>query len=140
VITAWAGDRFGAVRAGVVAALIAGVALLLLVSGPPVGWVYVIMVLAGVGTHGTQILIIAAISGYYPASLRGTALGWALGVGRLGAVAAPQVAGWLLDWGWGVNSNYALFGGAAIISCVLLAVIERAVRLGQAGRQAGKVS
>ncbi len=134
VITAWAGDRFGAVRAGVVAALIAGVALLLLVSGPPVGWVYVIMVLAGVGTHGTQILIIAAISGYYPASLRGTALGWALGVGRLGAVAAPQVAGWLLDWGWGVNSNYALFGGAAIISCVLLTVIERAVRLRQAGK------
>ncbi len=128
VATAWAGDRFGPARSGVVAAFIAGVALLLLLTSPSVSWVYVVMVLAGVGTHGTQILIIAAISGYYPRELRGTALGWSLGVGRIGAVAAPQLAGWLLDWEWGVESNYILFGGAAILSCILLAIIQRTFR------------
>lgn len=51
--------------------------------------------LAGVGTHGTQILIIAAVANFYPHNLRGTALGWALGVGRIGAVVAPQLAGLL---------------------------------------------
>jgi AAHS family benzoate transporter-like MFS transporter len=135
VVTAWAGDRFGAVRAGVVAALVAGVALLLLLTAPSVGWVYLIMVLAGVGTHGTQILIIAAISGYYPGELRGTALGWALGVGRIGAIAAPQLAGWLLDWGLGVTSSYLLFGGAALLSCTLLLVIWRVVPV--PGRDSG---
>lgn len=128
VVTAWAGDRFGPARSGAVAAILAGVALLLLLTSPSVVWVYVIMVLAGVGTHGTQILIIAAVSGYYPRELRGTALGWALGVGRIGAIAAPQIAGWLLGWGLGVNSNYVLFGGAAILSCILLIVIQRIFR------------
>lgn len=123
IITGWAGDRFGPLRSGVVAALLAGVALLLLLTSPSIGWVYVILVFAGVGTHGTQILIIAAISGYYPSELRGTALGWSLGVGRIGAVLAPQMGGLLLDWGLGVNSNFILFGGAAIISSILLSFL-----------------
>lgn len=91
IVTAWAGDRFGPVISGSVAAGIAGLALLLLLLGPPVVAIYAILVLAGVGTHGTQILIIAAVTQYYPHRLRGTALGWALGVGRIGAVVAPQL-------------------------------------------------
>ena len=78
-VTAWGGVRFGTIRTSIVAALIAGVALLLLLTNPPVALVYVIFVLAGVGTHGTQCLIIAAVATYYPNHLRGTALGWALG-------------------------------------------------------------
>lgn len=125
VITAWAGDRFGPLRSGIVAALLAGVALMALTTGPSIGWVYIILVFAGVGTHGTQILIIAAIAGYYPAELRGTALGWALGVGRIGAVVAPQMGGLLLDWHLGVNSNFIFFGASAVISCVLLTFLYR---------------
>ena len=56
----------------------------------------------------------------YPSALRGTALGWALGVGRIGAVAAPQVGGWLLDGGLGVNSNFLAFGIAAAFAGILL--------------------
>ena len=125
VVTAWAGDRFGPIRSGIVAAGIAGVALLLLLSYPPVWAVYVILILAGVGTHGTQILIIAAVANFYPSNLRGTALGWALGVGRIGAVAAPQLAGLLLAWNLGVESNFIMFGGAALLSAVSLMVLFR---------------
>lgn len=128
VITGWAGDRFGPLRSGVVAAFLAGVALLFLLASPSIGWVYLILVFAGVGTHGTQILIISAISGYYPAELRGSALGWALGVGRIGAVLAPQLAGLLLQWGLGVNSNFVFFGGSAVISCLLLIALHRRYR------------
>ncbi|SDC01390.1 MFS transporter, AAHS family, benzoate transport protein [Raineyella antarctica] len=123
VLTAWAGDRFGTVPTGVAAAALAGVALLFLLTQPPVAGVYVILVLAGVGTHGTQCLIIAAIATYFPDHLRGTALGWGLGVGRIGAVLAPQVGGWLLAAGLGVGSNYLLFGGCAIISSLMLVAI-----------------
>ena len=34
---------------------------------------------------------------YYPTAMRSTGLGWGLGIGRLGAVAGPLVAGFLLD-------------------------------------------
>lgn len=128
IITAWAGDRFGTVQTGAVAAGLAGGALLLLLTGPSVGMVYLILVLAGIGTHGTQCLIIAAISTYFPDNLRGTALGWGLGIGRIGAVAAPQVGGWLLAAGLGVNSNFLLFGGCALLACLVLIVIATRFR------------
>ncbi|MEE2031369.1 aromatic acid/H+ symport family MFS transporter [Rhodococcus sp. CC-R104] len=124
-ITAWGGVRFGTVPTSIIAALLAGVSLLLLLTDPPVAAVYVIFVLAGVGTHGTQCLIIAAVASYYPDNLRGTALGWALGVGRIGAVAAPQIGGWLLAAGLGADSNFILFGVSALIASILLTVIWR---------------
>lgn len=123
VITAWAGTRFGPIPTAIAAAAVAAVALLVLVAGPPVTVVYLALVLAGVGTHGTQCLIIAAVASHYPGHLRGTALGWALGVGRVGAVAAPQVGGLLLAAGLGVNSNFLAFAGAAAVAALLIAAV-----------------
>lgn len=123
VVTAWAGGRFGPVKSGAFAAGVAGIALLFLLASPSIAAVYLILVLAGVGTHGTQILIIAAVAEFYPHNLRGTALGWALGVGRIGAVVAPQLAGLLLSWGLGVNSNYLLFAVAALLSSLALTIL-----------------
>ncbi|MDQ6755057.1 MAG: aromatic acid/H+ symport family MFS transporter [Actinomycetota bacterium] len=130
IVTAWAGDRFGPVRTGIVAAAVAAVGLAVIITGPPVAVVYMMLVLAGVGTHGTQCLIIAAIANHYPGHLRGTALGWALGVGRIGAVAAPQVGGLLLAAGLGVNSNFLAFAGAAAVAAILLVVISVRIRSG----------
>jgi MFS transporter, AAHS family, benzoate transport protein len=131
IVTAWAGDRFGAVKSGVVAAALAGVALLALLFSPPVWLVYVILMVAGVGTHGTQCLIIAAVSNHYPGYLRGTALGWALGVGRLGAVTAPLVAGFLLNNGYGAGSLFVAFGIAAALAAILQVII---IAQGHGGR------
>lgn len=123
VVTAWAGTRFGPIPTAIAAAAVAAAALLVLVTGPPVTVVYLMLVLAGVGTHGTQCLIIAAVASHYPGHLRGTALGWALGTGRIGAVAAPQIGGLLLAAGLGVNSNFLAFASAAAIAAVLLAAV-----------------
>ncbi|MFH5880299.1 MFS transporter [Arthrobacter sp. NA-172] len=128
VVTAWAGTRFGPVPTAIAAAAVAAVSLAVLVAGPPVSVVYLMLVLAGVGTHGTQCLIIAAVASHYPAHLRGTALGWALGVGRIGAVAAPQIGGLLLAAGLGVNSNFLAFAAAAAVAAVLLGAISVAMK------------
>jgi AAHS family benzoate transporter-like MFS transporter len=64
--TAWAGTRFGPAPTAVAAAAVAAAALLVLVAGPPVTVVYLMLVLAGVGTHGTQCLIIAAVPATTP--------------------------------------------------------------------------
>lgn len=36
----------------------------------------------------------------YPAAVRTTGMGWAIGIGRIGAILAPLIAGMLLDRGW----------------------------------------
>jgi AAHS family benzoate transporter-like MFS transporter len=123
VLTAWAGTRFGPIPTAIAAAAVAAVGLAALLASPPVTVVYLALVLAGVGTHGTQCLIIAAVASHYPDHLRGTALGWALGTGRIGAVVAPQVGGLLLAAGLGVNSNFLAFAGAAAVAAVLLAAV-----------------
>lgn len=129
VITAWAATRIGPLPSAVCAATAAAAGLAFLVTYPSsVALVYGALILAGVGTHGTQCLIISAVATHYPAQLRGTSLGFALGAGRIGAVAAPQIGGWLLGAGLGVGSNFLLFAGAAAASAVLLLVTHLATR------------
>ena len=125
IVTAWAGDRFGTVRTSVVAAVLAGGALVALIGGTTnTVLIYAALVLAGVGTHGTQSLVIGAIASHYPGQLRGTALGWALGVGRIGAVLAPQVSGLLLaNKSLPPTLNFLMFGGAALASAAFLAAV-----------------
>lgn len=123
VVTAWAGVRFGPLKSAIAAAALACAGLAFLLTYPSsVAPIYAALILAGVGTHGTQCLIIAAVASHYPARLRGTSLGFALGIGRLGAVLAPQVGGLLLDAQLGVGSNFIAFSAAAGLAAVLLVV------------------
>ncbi len=129
VVTAWAGMRFGPLKSAIWAAAAAAVGLAFLLTYPTdLLPVYGALILAGVGTHGTQCLIIAAVANHYPPALRGTSLGFALGVGRIGAVLAPQVGGWLLAANLGVGSNFLAFSVAAGVAAVLLLVTLVATR------------
>jgi AAHS family benzoate transporter-like MFS transporter len=120
-VTAWAATRIGPLRSAIIGAACAAVGLASLVTYPSsILVVYGALILAGVGSHGTQCLIISAIAGHYPPILRGTALGFALGAGRIGAVIAPTLAGRLLDGGYGASSNFLLFAGASALSALLL--------------------
>lgn len=128
-LTAWAGVRIGPLRSAAGAAAIAAVSLLFLLTFPgTLTPIYAALILAGVGTHGTQCLIIAAIATHYPPRLRGSSLGFALGVGRIGAVVAPFVGGWLLDHGFGVGGNFLVFAVAAALAAALLLAITGVAR------------
>lgn len=131
ILTAWAGTRFGALAAASVATALTGIAMVIMISDQlPTLVTYLLLVVAGIGTHGSLCLIIGAINNTYPAAIRGTALGWALGVGRLGAVLAPQTGGLLIGTAAGVAAVYSAFaGGALFAACVmviLIVVIRRA--------------
>ncbi len=45
----------------------------------------------------------------YPAAIRTTGMGWAIGIGRLGAILAPVIAGLLVDRGWATAHLYYVF-------------------------------
>ena len=64
-----------------------------------------------VGLFGTGCIMgaYAAVPQMYPPEVRTTGTGVAIGVGRWGAVAAPTVAGVLLDTGWTGPDLYFIF-------------------------------
>lgn len=45
----------------------------------------------------------------YPTEVRSTGIGWAIGLGRLGAVAAPAIAGYLIFFGFDMSANFIIF-------------------------------
>jgi len=55
---------------------------------------------AGFCIVGGQAGANAFVGGFYPTRMRATGVGWALGVGRVGSVVGPVVAGLFLAWGW----------------------------------------
>jgi MFS transporter, AAHS family, 4-hydroxybenzoate transporter len=56
--------------------------------------------LAGMTIIGSQTGANGACGKLYPARMRTTGLGWALGIGRLGGIAAPVLGGYLLALGF----------------------------------------
>ena len=58
----------------------------------------------------------------YPDEVRATGIGWAMGIGRIGAFAGPMVGGWALGQHWPLVQVFAIF-------CLPLAIAAVAARL-----------
>ncbi|MEM7501521.1 MAG: MFS transporter [Pseudomonadota bacterium] len=54
------------------------------------------------GLYGTAAKI-------YPTEIRSTGIGWAIGLGRSGAVAGPIIAGYLITAGFDMSANFMIF-------------------------------
>jgi AAHS family 4-hydroxybenzoate transporter-like MFS transporter len=50
----------------------------------------------------------------YPAKIRATGAGWALGVGRIGQIAGPLLGGLLLGLGWKPRDIFLAASGPAL--------------------------
>ena len=86
-------DR-GFLKAATVAGfLLAALAMITLSTPQPRAVLLLASAVAGLGALGTQNLVNIAVAHYYPAHLRGTGLGFSLGVGRIGAVVGPAYLG-----------------------------------------------
>jgi AAHS family 4-hydroxybenzoate transporter-like MFS transporter len=87
----------------------------------------VIVFVTGWCVVGGQPGMNAFAATFYPTYLRSTGVGWALGVGRIGAIVGPYIGGLMIAAKW---SSQQLFWAAAIpaaISAVTLLVLTRVV-------------
>ena len=98
---------------------------LLSIRLPGIG-VYVSVLLAGIFVFSAQVLVYAYVSQLYPAEARGTALGTASGVGRLGAIAGPILGGALLQAGVAYPWGFYAFAVVAALGAVGVALVGRA--------------
>lgn len=64
----------------------------------------------------------------YPAEMKTTGVGWALGIGRLGAVAGPAVGGLALSQGLGLNLIFLIFAAPVVFAALLALALARHVR------------
>ena len=106
-------------------ALFAAAIVALLVFGAvpmPVGATLGVAFLIGITLQGGYNGIWPLAAAIYPADRRATGIGWAVGIGRSGAVVGPAAAGSLLASGTPLPTLFALF-------CVPLAIAATAVWL-----------
>jgi MFS transporter, AAHS family, benzoate transport protein len=59
--------------------------------------VIIMVALAGIGFYGGQNVAHGYVSLFYPPKMRSTAMGLAFGIGRLGAILGPMLAGYLVS-------------------------------------------
>lgn len=113
-------DRFGIRVVTAAFFLAAGVALLALTARPPTAVTYVLVLIAGAGTTGTQILLNAYVAAHYPAACRSAGVGLALGVGRLGAIAGPTYGAWIIGLGAGYGWQITAFAIPALLGAAVV--------------------
>jgi MFS transporter, AAHS family, benzoate transport protein len=85
----------------------------------------VLVALAGASTIGTQIVTIAYAGQFYPTSMRTTGIGWALGIGRAGAICAPIVLGALMAMQLPLQQNFMAISIPAAIAAVAIWRLDR---------------
>jgi len=101
----------------------ATVALAALSIKLPGATVYVTVALAGVFVFSAQVLVYAFVGHLYPPAIRGTALGMAAGVGRVGAIVGPFLGGALVASGMAYPWGFFAFAGAAVLAVVALSTV-----------------
>ncbi|WP_101652737.1 MFS transporter [Brevibacterium ihuae] len=82
----------------------------------------------GAFVFSAQVLVYAYVSSVYPAEVRGTALGLAAGVGRLGAIVGPFLTGALVAAGIAYPWGFYLFAAVAVLGVLAMAAVPRAAR------------
>jgi MFS transporter, AAHS family, 4-hydroxybenzoate transporter len=78
---------------------------------------------SGMTIIGSQTGANAACGKLYPARMRTSGLGWALGIGRLGGIAAPVLGGYLLSLGLPPPQIFLSACGFALIAAVATALL-----------------
>jgi MFS transporter, AAHS family, 4-hydroxybenzoate transporter len=112
VVLGWFVGRFGFIP--VLASCFALACLNIAMIGQPglsLAMLFVVVFIAGLGVVGGQSCINALAATFYPTDLRSTGIGSGLGIGRIGSIVGPQVAGVLIGLHW---TPHALFLAAAV--------------------------
>jgi MFS transporter, AAHS family, 4-hydroxybenzoate transporter len=120
-------DRFGPqqtlslhyIAGGVFVAIVALVAM-------PYPVMLVVIFLAGMTVIGSQTGANATCGAIYPARMRASGIGWALGIGRLGGIVAPALGGYLLSAGVAPTRIFLSACVFAVIAAAATALLRRA--------------
>lgn len=127
-------DRFGLPQVVIAYFLLGAICISLLGLNGPMPILYLLIFVAGAGTTGTQILLYASVADFYDLSVRSTGLGWASGMGRVGAIVGPMLGGVLLAAQLPMTLNFVAFAIPGLVS-VLATLVFMLSRRQQVARE-----
>lgn len=126
------GSIFGVILGGIIASKIGykrtlimfflaeAIFFSLLGLNPSMGILSIILFISGMAIFGAQGMLNNYIAVNYPMNVRTTAVGFAFGVGRSGAVVAPMIGAILLQMNVPMYVNFVAFSVPALIGMVAL--------------------
>ncbi|MDN8008977.1 MFS transporter [Burkholderia multivorans] len=129
LVIGWLVDHISPTRVLGGAFLCAAVSIAITASGGVnVGVVLPAVFFAGFCIVGGQLGANAFVGGFYPTRMRATGVGWALGVGRVGSVIGPVVAGCFLAWGWQPDAVFHSAVVPAALAGIAMVAVGQSVR------------
>jgi len=87
-----------------------------------------ICALAGFCTNGGIVGLYAILARAYPTDSRAAGTGFAIGIGRSGAVLAPITAGYLFQADWGLQAVAFTMGAGSLLAALAVAMLRVAPR------------
>ena len=124
VLGAWLGDKFNIKYVLVAFYAMGAVSLTLMGYTKSTELLYVVVCFVGASTLGTAVLAYAYAGEFYPAVARSTGVGFAAGVGRLGAILGPILIGGLVALQLPLQQNFMVIGLAGAIGAVAVMLIN----------------
>jgi len=98
----------------------------------PLSSLFAVVFISGFCIVGSQAAINALAGSYYPTDLRSTGVGAGLGMGRVGGIVGPSVAGAFIGAGWMPRDIFYAAAIPAFTSAVTVLILRRVMQQTQA--------
>jgi len=105
----WLSSQMGLARLIAMFLSAAAAAMIVFALAEGVSHLLAYLVLIGFLLQGGFTGLYAVAAKIYPTELRSTGVGWAIGLGRFGAVVGPYVGGMLIAKGVSMENNFLIF-------------------------------
>ncbi|WP_422775988.1 MFS transporter [Pseudomonas mediterranea] len=121
----WLSDKLNIKHVLVAFYLIGAIALTVLGYTRSTSLLFAVVFIVGASTLGTQLLAYAYAGDFYPSTIRSTGVGFASGVGRVGAIVAPVLIGWLVSIKLPLEQNFMAISLAGLIGAAAVSLINQ---------------
>ncbi|MCW9698812.1 MULTISPECIES: MFS transporter [unclassified Avibacterium] len=106
--------------------IIAAIAVIAFILSSTILWLAMVLgIMVGALINGCISGLYTLNPSIYPSDIRSTGAGWSIGIGRIGAILAPIIAGILLDNGWEKQNLYIGAAFVLLISTFALLLLKR---------------
>ncbi len=117
LLFAWLSSRLNLKKLAAAYLIIAAATLALFAMfATDLAMAFFIAILIGAFIFGSMAGLYSLAPILYPAGVRTTGMGWAIGIGRIGAMIAPTIVGFLIDGGWKTSDIYYAFAIPLVIA------------------------
>lgn len=120
----WLGDRFNIKHVLVAFYATGAISLTLMGYTKTTELLFLLVFVVGASTLGTQLLAYAYAGEFYPGPIRSTGVGFASGIGRLGAIVAPVLIGALVAMKLPLEQNFLAIGFAGLLGTLAVILIN----------------